>query len=162
MRGAPQVTLPAGRSLLAFGLPLALLVLGLGLTALWAWQAPGPGPIAGLAAWLAYALLFVGRWPATGVLSWDGSTWHWWPDAPRAAPAGSIGACEVLPEVALDLQGLILLRLRRQAETPPDGTTPWGRRAHQGWWLWLTPAGDPGRWLTFRRALYSRSRRMAG
>ena len=58
------------------------------------------------------------------------------------------GAVE--PEVALDLQSLILLRLK-----------PLDPHAGPQQWLWLTPLGDSGRWRALRRALYSSGTRPA-
>jgi hypothetical protein len=169
--------MPAGRS--SFGLrlgamlPLVLAGFGLALILSWAWQPwsdwktwsawetlqdPGWRPLAGLGAWLAYAAFtWRGSRPralarAEGVLAWDGQGWYW-----RAGPpAGAAIACasddgvQVVPEVALDLQGLLLLRLQ-----------PLDPHARPQEWLWMTPQGDPGRWRAFRRALYSSGTRPA-
>ena len=160
MRDAPPVTLPAGRSpseaWLRIGLPLGLMGAGLLLTGLWAWQAPGWRPFVGGLAWLAYgALAWRWRRPCGGLLRWDGQAWYWHADA-RFAPgvASQAEGRPVTPEVTLDLQRLLLLRLHPR--DPPDPS-----RAEPQRWLWLTPAGDPGRWLALRRALYSRRSRPA-
>ena len=142
MRNAPPVQWPVGRCHVGAWLAAGLGLAGVALTACWAWLAPGWRPLAGLGAWLALGGL---AWrqvvPPTGVLTWDGEGWHWWADGD---PAGNR---EVVPELALDLQHLLLLRL----ETGPRDV-----------WLWLTPTGDWVRWLALRRALYSRRIRRRG
>ena len=142
MRNAPPVQWPVGRCHIGAWLAAGLVGLGLTLTAFWAWQAPGWRPLAGLLAWLGFAVLAWRRAvPPTGVLSWDGEGWHWWADGD---PAGNR---PVTSDLALDLQRVLLVRLAS------------GSRCV---WLWLTPSGDIGRWLTLRRALYSRRIRKVG
>jgi hypothetical protein len=140
-------------------LPLALLLAGCALTAWWWLQAPGWQPLAGLAAWCIYAVIaWRRRVTATGVLTWDGSGWYWWPDGDDSDPVA--GQRPVQTDLALDLQGLMLLRVQprgpapgRPADAPPGDPTVW---------LWLTPVDDPGRWLDLRRALYFRAGREPG
>jgi len=163
--------MPAGRS--SFGLrlgaslPLILAGFGLALIVPWAWQAgsawqtlqdPGWRPLAALSAWLAYAALNWGGFRpralarAEGVLAWDGQGWYWRAGPPPGAGMACAGddGVQVVPEVALDLQGLLLLRLK-----------PLDPHARPQQWLWLTPQGDPGRWRALRRALYSSGTRPA-
>ena len=150
MRDAPPVTLPAGRSHLGAWLALGLTFAGLALTGLWAWEARG-GP-----AWLPLVGLLVwgvhGLWAWAGIrqaqtsrgaeLAWDGEGWYW----------RSLASWPVQPEVCLDLQGLLLVRL--SPLDPQDGPRA-GTKARPQRWLWLTPGRDPGRWRALRRALYS-------
>lgn len=171
MRDAPPVTLPAGRSPFEVWLPLGLACAGLALTGLWAWEArggPAWPPVVGLLAWLVY-----GRWVWVGIrkgriscggeLAWDGEGWYWRgaavdaaaPDAAGAlapAPARGLASWPVQPEVCLDLQRLLLVRL--SPLEPPEGPRNDARAGPQRW-LWLTPGRDPGRWRALRRALYS-------
>ncbi len=150
MRDAPPVTLPAGRSPFGAWLPMGLACTGLVLTGLWAWEArggPAWPPLVGLLAWLVYGL-----WAWTGArqagasqagdLAWDGEGWYW----------RSLASWPVQPEVCLDLQRLLLVRL-----SPLDQQEGPGADAQAGpqRWLWLTPGRDPGRWRALRRALYS-------
>ncbi len=142
MRNAPPVQWPVGRCHIGPRLVQVLLATGLALTLAWWVQAPGRWSVAGLAAWLVFGAW---AWRAarapTGVLSWDGEGWRWWADG------DAVGDRSVEPWLALDLQGLMLLRLGM------------GRQAV---WLWLTASSDNGRWLALRRALYSRRIRKVG
>ena len=137
MHGAPSVTYPVGRSVfagrLAAGLVAAALVAGLA----WSLQgAAGWRPLAALGAAVAGGAVALRGWlgSATGMLCWDGQGWTW-EEGGRAA-AGR-------PEIALDLQGLLLLRWR--AEQGPVR------------WLWLERASDSSHWEALRRAVYSRA-----
>src|SRR5436190_1286652 len=105
MHAPPAVSYPAGRNRFAAGLCLVLWLAGLAVTFTWLWTTPAPGwrQATGLAAVVACglaALLFWHRMPA-GLLAWDGAHWSW---AAGAHPR--VGH----PEVALDLQSVLLLR----------------------------------------------------
>ncbi|MEH3087793.1 MAG: hypothetical protein PGN26_14940 [Xylophilus ampelinus] len=83
-----------------------------------------------------------------GWLAWDGASWSWHPrsaaaEAPGAAEAGTAGGCGVRPTLHLDLQALLLLRLRAVAD---DGA-PCPR------WLWLERGASPATWHDLRRAV---------
>ena len=141
MRSPPSVLVPVGRSAWAFLAVLLPVLAGAAVGLAWAWTAqdllrPALFAVAwGLAAVLAWRQ--ASRAP-TGVLRFEAGAWSWWGDG------GPPGEEPVRPRVALDLQRLMLLRLER---------------AGSAMWLWLTPGGDPGRWLALRRCLYWSARR---
>jgi hypothetical protein len=136
MHNAPSVTYPVGRPRFAGLLAAGLWLAGSALTLLWLHEAH-------TAHWrhafATLALLVSGGWAFTswwrspqGQLSWDGAAWS----GPFGAGADGI-------EVTLDLQRVLLVRVRT------------GRTAH---WLWLDRRRCPLRWLDLRRAVYSRAR----
>jgi hypothetical protein len=131
-----------GRSRFLAGLLCVLWSSGAAVTVAW-WQAAAasdPGPAGGLACLLLAGAWAVGGWRRLpqGHLSWDEQGWTW---LSASCPGGSAVA-EV--GVLLDLQRLILLRLRR-----PD---------HAHWLVWADAASDPGHWLDFRRAVKAHAR----
>lgn len=138
MHQAPSVIYPVGRSAFAARAHAALALLGLGAAGAWALQSPGFGWRQSLAfaAVLACAGLALAAWlrsPA-GCLHWDGAAWHW-----EEGGAGSPGH----PELALDLQSVMLLR--------------WRAEAGGALWLWVERASDASHWDALRRAVYSRA-----
>lgn len=138
MHQAPSVTYPVGRSAFAARVHGALCVLGLAAAGAWALQSPAFGwrQALGFAAVLACAALALASWrhsPA-GSLRWDGAGWYW-----EEGAASSPGR----PELALDLQSVMLLR--------------WRPEAGGALWLWVERASDVSHWEALRRAVYSRA-----
>jgi toxin CptA len=139
MHNAPSVSYPVGRPRFAGLLAAGLWLVGAGVTAVWVQQADAPGwrqvvatiALAVLGSWALFSWL---RSPS-GQLQWDGAGW--------AGPAGAAGGA---PDVALDLQQVLLVRW--QAPASPR-------------WLWLERSRCPQRWLDLRRAVYSRARPQA-
>ena len=70
-----------------------------------------------------------------GHLSWDGQAWFW------ESKGYALGSAEHTVVVAFDFQALMLLRLDNPA------------RARM--WLWAERKTFAGRWMDFRRAVYS-------
>ena len=70
-----------------------------------------------------------------GNLGWDGQAWHW------ESKGYPLGSAEHTVFVALDFQSLMLLRL----DNPAQATL----------WLWAERGMFDGRWMDFRRAVYS-------
>lgn len=139
---APSVSYPVGRSFWVSALLGCLWGLAGAVTLRW-WQlaaAGDPGPWLGLAACLACALVLWRGWRRTpvGTLAWDGGFWTW---ESRAYP-GQVRVAA--PEILLDLQHLILVRMQNA-----DGAS---------WMLWLDATTAPERWLDMRRALCARNR----
>ena len=144
-RTPPAVRYPLWRSrALGWGL---LAALALAALVLLAGVLSGAGAMRGVfaavaaALWLvagAGALHFWWRQPR-GWLCWNG---HAWTLAER--PGGPAVALESPPEVALDLQSHLWLRLKPMARPCA--------------WAWLERSHEPGRWLDLRRAVYSRAR----
>lgn len=151
MRSAPSVTSPVGRSRLEAA--LVGLICGLGLIDLAAWtlgpsslgwrQALGGVVLALCAVW-AWSHL---RQSPQGQLAWDGMVWRW-------STGGA--ACEVVPQVACDLQRWLLVQLHTPDQAPNHAPTAAPPR-----WLWLQAGVDTPHWLALRRALYSRGARQA-
>ena len=137
MHGAPSVAYPVGRSAFAGWLLAGLLLAGLATSLAWCLATP-PGwrQAASFAALLACGAFALAAWwrSPSGMLHWDGAGWSW--DEGLRVEAGR-------PELALDLQGRLLLRWR------PD--------AGRGRWLWLEQASDASHWAALRRAVYSRA-----
>jgi len=138
MHNAPSVTYPVGRSRFAGWLLLTAWTAG--VVALTGWTAqvrPSAAPLA-----LAWSVVLLAgavaarAWVSTtaGVLTWEGQTWRW-----------TVGerVLQAHPEVVLDLQRVLLLRLG----------TPGGAA-----WLWLEKRKAPTRWDDLRRAVYSRAK----
>ncbi|AMO22107.1 hypothetical protein GCM10027034_24050 [Ramlibacter solisilvae] len=138
MHNAPSVNYPVGRSRLQGALLAAAWTAGALAVAGWAWQVqPAPGrAVPALLAVLLAGAFAARRWirGPRGVLAWDGQFWCW-----------TVGdtALQAHPEVVLDLQQAILLRLGA------------GRGAQ---WLWLERRAAPARWDDLRRAVYARAR----
>jgi len=146
MRSAPSVNYPVGRS--RFSAWACVLTWCAGLCALIAWAALGPLPGVrhGLVAMVllvtgALAWREVRRHPE-GVLAWDGEAWSW-----QAAGA----SCAVDPELVVDLQSWMLLRLH-DAQDASRAPVPW---------LWLEACKDAQNWQALRRAVYFRAGRPA-
>lgn len=138
MHNAPSVNYPVGRSRFA-GLVLAS-AWAAGALAVVAWHSQvQAGVFRSVLAWS--LVLLAGacaarvwlRTPA-GLLAWDGQAWNW-----------TVGdwVLQAHPEVALDLQQVLLLRLGSAPSFP---------------WLWLEKRTAPARWDDLRRAVYSRAR----
>lgn len=112
------------------------------VTAAW-WRAAAAadhGPAWGLASLLLAGGSAVQGWRRLpqGQLSWNDQGWTW------LSPAYPGGAAVTEVQTVLDLQRLMLLRMRNPAD------------AH--WMVWADAATDPGRWLEFRRALKAHAR----
>jgi hypothetical protein len=137
MHNAPSVSYPAGRSRFAAWLVLGLWVPACAAALLWYGLSPdGVRTAAMLGALAASGLFAAWHWWRTpaGTLAWDGARWNW-SVQPGVADAGV--------EVALDLQGVLLLRWE-------------AGRARR--WIWLERDALPERWDDIRRAVYSRAR----
>jgi hypothetical protein len=140
MHSAPVVSFPVGRSRLHGVMVVAIATFGVMLLAMWmikvgAFQTQYLGLAAML--WLVSSSLAVCCWVKTpdGILAWDGRNWSW----------TSCGvSCLSAPEVALDFQESLLLRLHVQ----DAGDV----------WLWPERHSSPGRWLALRRALFAKTR----
>lgn len=136
---APPVIYPVGPSFWAVRL-MGLTWLGAaGLTLAW-WSLSGPGdlaPLWGVLALLAAALALLWQWHRSpeGHLLWDAQAWMW---RSRAYPCGTTLEW---PQIVLDLQGVMVVRMRN--------------RAGAGWVLWLEARHDRASWLDLRRALYA-------
>lgn len=137
MHAPPSVSYPVGRSAFAAGVAAFLAVAGLAAALAWSLQAPfGWRQLAAFATVLACAGVSWRAWrrsPA-GLLHWDGVAWSW-------EEGGSLAAGR--PDIALDLQGRLLLRW-----------LPEGGRAR---WFWVERASDASHWEALRRAVYSRA-----
>lgn len=146
MRNAPSVMYPVGRC--AFHGQLLLVLASVVAASLWAWRDSGVDPglwlvtLVGALLWLVWALLAWWRAP-TGQLHWDAlapglqgidaGAWFWH-DCAAPAPQFVFGV-----EKALDLQRVVLLRLRSAGLAPR--------------WVWVQQTSDPARWLDLRRSL---------
>lgn len=137
MRHAPSVNAPVGR--FSWGVPLAALAwtLGAGTLVAWACVTP-PGPRHALVALVllgcAVAAYLDSRRGGAGRLAWDGAQWQW--------EAGG-QAQVVCPEVCLDLQSVMLVRLR-----------PLAARTAPAHWRWFSARQDRANWQDLRRALH--------
>lgn len=141
MHSAPAVSFPVGRSRFQSSLVGVLISCGVLTVTAWSLQADALGwrHWVAVSACLATSVLAVWReWHAPkGHLAWDGAVWSWVGDAQPVV---------VMPEVVIDFQHLVLLRLR-----DPAGTFVG--------WVWLDRALNPRRWVALRRAIYARTRR---
>jgi hypothetical protein len=150
MHNAPSVSYPVGRSRFALGILLAAWSSGLAGIALWLAQSQQSRAQAVLACVLALA---AGLWAGAswlrspiGRLVWSGSGWTW------CSGSDGIDACievEVSPEVILDVQRCLLMRLQPE---------PGDRRPTKVIWGWLDRGSDAPRWNDLRRAVYSRAK----
>ena len=132
----PPVSYPVGRSsLVARGL-LGLTVVALAVQLAWlntsdrAWLGLFMGLLVAGGAWLSW------RRRPRGQLTWDGQLWTW------QSVAYPLGTAVTAPEVRLDLQRVMLLRMSN-----PAGTD---------WLVWVDAIADPGHWPDFRRAVHAR------
>lgn len=140
MHNAPSVSFPVGRSHFQGRLLASLVCLGLLTLASWSFQSKILGWRHGLAA---CSLVLISVWVAwswwrthIGSFSWDGVAWH--------LAVGTRSAL-VLPEIVLDLQSAVLLRLQ---VVDGKGVA----------WVWLDRVSSPVRWMALRRAVYGRTR----
>ncbi|MBA2964169.1 MULTISPECIES: hypothetical protein [Ramlibacter] len=136
MHHAPSVSYPVGRSAWAGAILAATWLAGALACAAWlATGAPAWAPLAVAAVLLGTASVAARSWwqqPA-GLLAWDGARWTLASGASPAVDAGRL-------DVALDLQGLLLVR--------------WAA-TDRARWLWLEKGRLPTRWDALRRAVYS-------
>lgn len=151
MRNAPSVVFPVGRCAFYGWLLVALGTLGLlVLSGWWLTSERTPAAIAvgaiGGTLWLLWTCLARHDWRMSpvGLLQWDAlatrldnpmlaGAWIWCTESSgQGRPLLSVG-------VAVDLQRLVLLRLRY-----PDSTSRW---------VWVERSLDPLRWNDLRRAL---------
>ncbi len=115
-----------------------MVIVGLSALAMLIWimqtTAVGARQLGTALLWLIASVWALGQWWRTpeGRLAWDGTAWTW-------ASAGKVQL--LTPEVTLDLQGAMLLRLHIGA--------------HQGvGWVWPERRAHALRWLAFRRAVF--------
>jgi len=146
MRNAPSVMYPVGRC--AFHAKFLLVIGSVVAASLWGWRDSGVdiqlwlATLMGALLWLAWALRTWWRSP-TGQLHWDAlapdlqnteaGAWFWLHSA-GVASQPVLGV-----SMALDLQRVVLLRLRSAGPVPS--------------WVWVQQDSDPARWLDLRRAL---------
>lgn len=105
----------------------------------WSVSAAGElGPVFGAAACALSGVCLLMGWrrQPVGRLSWDGQAWAWHGGGDRSPTA--LSAAEPL----LDLQALMLLRMRDSAGVPKL--------------VWADAAAQPAHWLDLRRALHAR------
>ena len=138
---APPLCYPVQRSWLA-GIAMAVLWLAAAaVTLAWVLIAAADQVVAfwGLMALLLSGLAMARFWMAgpRGHLLWDGQIWLW---RSRAYPAGTEVQC---PEIVLDAQRLIVVRIRNLAGASSV--------------LCLQAQSDRRLWLDLRRALYARA-----
>ena len=141
MHSAPAVSFPVGRSRFQSGLVGALITSGILVVTVWTLQADALGWRHWVAAIVCLMTSVMAVWhgwhAAKGHLTWDGAAWYWGVDAESQA---------VTPEVVIDFQHVVLLRLRDSAGAFVT-------------WVWLDHALNPLRWVALRRAIYTRTRR---
>ena len=140
MHRPPPASLQLGRSPWHLGAIIGFAFFS-GLTLAWQWPSL-PGPVQGLisALWLASLLLACWQWSHSlvGELRWDGRTWT------LSCVAADM---EVRPELVMDGQRVLLLRLR------PAPASALGR---QLFWVFADASGVApvaGAWSAVRRAL---------
>jgi toxin CptA len=150
MHNAPSVSYPVGRSRFALGILLAAWLAGFVGILLWLAQSQQHRPQAVLAFVLA---LGSGVWAAaswlrsaSGRLVWTGSAWTWCCGSEDADGGVDV---EVSPEVILDVQHSLLLRLQPE---------PGDRSSARVVWAWLDRGPHLSRWHDLRRAVYSRAK----
>jgi hypothetical protein len=137
---APAVVYPVGRSRWAASAMVLGWASAIGVTLAWTWAA-GPGdstPAWGWASLLLAGLALVWHWRSapSGQLAWDGNTWLW---VSRAYPVGTPLSP---PQVVIDLQGVIVVRMSNPAGAALT--------------LWLEARQEPRHWLDLRRAIHAR------
>lgn len=139
MHSAPAVSYPVGRSRFHAGLLLVITLMGALTVLTWALKVDAPG-LRHLAAGLlcvTCAGLATLHWWRTPLaqLCWDGTAWAW-----EAADRVQT----VVPEVTLDLQFCLLLRLH-------GGVGPSVQ------WVWPERRTSTPHWQAFRRAVYGKT-----
>ncbi|MFT3717996.1 hypothetical protein [Pseudorhodoferax sp.] len=140
MHSAPAVRYPVARSWRAGSVPVLLAGTALAVCGWWWRQGTAFWPLAVVLASVVPALavgLFQWRGMRPGLLHWDGAHW-WWSDAADATQRGEYA---VVPDLRLDLQHGLLLRLHGL----PRGTR----------WRYLERSARPQSWNDLRRALYA-------
>ncbi|MDA7416537.1 hypothetical protein PGB34_09165 [Xenophilus arseniciresistens] len=139
MRHAPSVNYPVGRSRFEGGLLLALALGGALVLLAWQMQAPTPRALWALP-WLLLVAMGWRHWRAAprGWLRWQAGAWSFEP----ADHAGALTHARPVapPQVRLDLQGVLLLRLP----------------GHSPGWIWLSRRSAPSQWNALRRAVHAR------
>ncbi|MDD2879860.1 MAG: hypothetical protein PHQ58_05440 [Rhodoferax sp.] len=139
MHNAPAVSFPVGRSHFQGAFVGLLMACGALAVSVWSLQADALGWRQALATgvWLATSMLVGWSWSqtTTGSLSWDGFVWHWAVDGRSVV---------ILPELVLDFQSAVLLRLRGAEDRSAAA------------WVWLDRVSNAARWMALRRAIYSR------
>ncbi len=142
LHSAPPVSYPMGRSCFLGALLLLAWCMCAVLMAAWWWFSAASDwrPWLGLAVLLGAGAILARGWQRSpvGQLSWDGQHWAW------ESPVYQGGSTLEAPQVVLDLQSAVLLRLNN-----PAGAS---------WWLWAESDGSLPRWLDLRRAVYARPR----
>ena len=140
MHSAPAVSFPAGRSRFQGYLIGSLIAFGALAVSTWCLQADTLGWRQLLAATLCLMTSWLAGWhwwqTPKGSLAWDGTAWYWTMGAQSLV---------VVPEVLMDLQQLVLLRLHAFADARVT-------------WVWLDREQNPSRWVALRRAIYARAR----
>lgn len=141
MHSAPAVSFPVGRSRFQGSLVGVLIMCCVLTVTAWSLQADALGWrhwVAVSACWATSVWAVWHEWRTPkGNLAWDGGAWYWAVDAQSLT---------VVPEVVIDFQHLVLLRLR-----DPVGTFVT--------WVWVARAFNPLRWVALRRAIYTHTRR---
>lgn len=133
------MTYPLGRSRFLALLLLGAWLMAAGVSLGW-WRSAPPGdwrPLLGGLSWLLAGLVMAIGWRRSpvGELHWDGENWFWESETYRD------GSALPPPQVVLDLQSVMLLRL--------------GNAGDVAWWLWAERAGWPAHWLDLRRAVHA-------
>jgi hypothetical protein len=141
---APAVRYPVGRSARLAGVLGGVWAAGAAAASWVCFLAPARTSQAQIAILLiaclgvtAVGCLVFWRSQRPGLLVWDGERWG------LATVSGERAAGEYMPQVRMDVQLAMLLRLQPR---------PAGRRAV---WLWVEAAHEPARWHLLRCALYS-------
>lgn len=138
MHNAPAVSFPVGRSHFQGAFVGSISACGALAVSAWSLQVDTLGWRQALAAglWLTTSMIVGWSWwqTATSSLSWDGFAWHW-TEGERSVVK--------LPELVLDLQFAVLLRLRG-ADDSDDVA-----------WVWLDRVSNASRWMALRRAIFS-------
>jgi len=136
---APPVVYPVGRSARATVFVAVLCIVALALNVAWSLAGANASPEWAWVILASATAALVWHWarPTRGQIEWDGG-WLWRSSAyPQGTPLH-------WPEVVLDAQQLMLVRLRNA-----DGAI---------WTLWLDASTQPQYWLDLRRALLATPR----
>lgn len=136
MHNAPAVGFPVGRSRFQGMLIAILSTLGVLTMFIWGWQSETLGwyPWLGLVGCLVTLFWMGWQWwhGPVGQLSWDGSEWAWTVNHQTIV---------VVPEVELDFQHVVLLRLCLPLNSSDS-------------WVWIECAFCPSRWMALRRTIF--------